>query len=137
MSLDNSTIFTNTELEQLEETKKYRRRILEVAFQGENTPTDAKDVEAINSVLNSMDKMVMDQVNLRLKHQENQNKDAVLDAVSETLKAINSSKQRNAMNNNRELEIDNKLVPTDTVRGELDINPETISLTEIMEEEDK
>lgn len=134
MDKNSNGVLTDEELNRLEETRKYRLRIIENAFHGESVPDSAKDIEAINGVLNSLDKNVMDLANARLKQAENMNKDAVLDIVASTLKSIQNDKLK-YVNQDREVELDDKLVPTDMVAGETDITPETVTLDDIMKED--
>ena len=126
-------ILTDEESLNLSENYAYRKKMVEEAFRT-GIPDSPKDIEAINGVLNSMDKSIYDNVTARLKHQENQNKGAIISAVSEALRNISNSKEASLrlekINDVTELEL-----PIDTVEGELEIGDKKFSLNEIILEE--
>lgn len=129
-----SNIITDEEAKRLEDNYNYRKLMVEKAFL-DGPPEGAKDIEAINGVLNSMDKAIYDTVNSRLKHEENQNKGAIISAVSEALRSISNSK--NNSNNEESLKMLESLnLPLDTVEGELEIGDKKFELNEIMKDEE-
>lgn len=129
-----SNIITDEEARRLEDNYNYRKLMIDRAFKN-GAPSEARDMEVVNGILNSMDKAVYDNVNSRLKHEENQNKGAILSAVSEALKSI--SKNKSVHNNNetlKELEVlDFQLNP---VEGELEMDDRKFELSEILKDED-
>lgn len=128
------SLFTQEDKERLEQSYQYRKLIVEAAFKEGRVPDRDKDIEAINSVLNSMDKSIYDRMNIKLKHQENQSREAVLDMVSEALRLAQTSKNQIPVQQPT-LELSNDLTPTEFVPGELEINPQPITLDEIMKGE--
>lgn len=134
MQNDNAFI-SDVEKSRLEETYKYRKQILERAFNGERVPNDPKEIEAINSVLNSIDKSIYDMANSRLKMKENQNKSEVVAAVAEALKKISSSKDT-TINKPKLTELGDAYTPLDIVKGEMDIGPAQLTIDEILSNED-
>ena len=135
MAEEKNGLFTATEQQRLDDNYAFRKRMIDRAFAEGNVPDSAKDIEAINGVLNSMDKAIYDNANARLKQQENQNKEAILDLVAESIKVIHSQKSKHTTQEH-ETEIDNKFVPLDVVDGEQDLAPESITLDQIMREGD-
>lgn len=127
---DDNSIVTQQDNERLELTYKYREKILNQAFAGERVPTDSREIEVINGVLNSMDKAVYDRINSRLKYQENKNKEAVLEQVAETIKQIHSKKATIVLDQ-RPIQVEDSAIPLDVVHGETSLQQEQITLTEI------
>lgn len=128
------SLFTIEDNERLEKSYHYRRLIVEKAFEDGNVPVNEKDIQAINNVLSAMDKSIYDKMNVKLKHQENQSREAILDMVSEALRTVSAN--RAALPQQEQIEeLQQELTPTEFVPGELEINPGHISLDEIMEGE--
>lgn len=88
--MDNN-IITQDERNTLNKTMEYRQKILNTVFE-KGAPTEASKIEAINSVLSSMDKAVYDSVNARLKYQDTQNTTVMLDTIAEVIKTVQTSK---------------------------------------------
>lgn len=132
---NDSSFISDLEKSRLEETYSYRKRILERAFTENRVPNDPKEIEAINSVLNAIDKSVYDMANSRLKMKENQNKSEVVAAVAEALKKISSSKDT-TINKNKITELGDEYTPLDIVKGEMDIGPAQLTIDEILNSKD-
>ena len=126
-----NSVVTQQDQERLELTYTLRKKILDHAFAGEKVPTEARDIEVINGVLNSMDKAVYDNINARLKYQENQNKEAILEQVAETIKQIHS-KSSNIVIDNRQVVVDDSAIPLDIVDGETSLQQQQVTLAEIL-----
>lgn len=133
---ENNNIITSQDRERLELTYSLRKRILDQAFSGERVPTEARDIEVINGVLNSMDKAVYDNINVRLKHQENQNKEAILEQVAATIKQLQTKKD-NIVIENRSIVVDDDVIPLDLVEGETSLIQEQVTLSELLVKEDE
>lgn len=133
---ENNNIITSQDRERLELTYSLRKRILDQAFSGERVPTEARDIEVINGVLNSMDKAVYDNINVRLKHQENQNKEAILEQVAATIKQI-QTKKNNIVNENRSVMVEDNVIPLDLVKGETSLIQEQVTLSELLAKENE
>lgn len=129
------SFITNEETKRLEDNYNYRKQMVENAFKN-GTPTEARDIEVINGVLNSMDKAIYDSVTSRLKHEENQNKGAILSVVSEALRTISNNKNNVINSEDRMKELENLNLPLNIVEGELDINDRKFELNEILKEEE-
>lgn len=127
-------LFSQTEKDRLESNYQYRKKMVEFAFREGSVPDSAKDIEAINQVLNSMDKAIYDKANAAIKYQDTQNKAAVLDTVSEALKNIQVQKMQH-VNDEKLLELNE--TPLDIVKGELELGVNPITLGEIMSEEEE
>lgn len=135
MANEKSGILTTSEQERLEKSYEYRKLMVEEAFKN-GVPTDSRNVEVINGVLNSMDKAIYDTANVRLKQQENMNKEATLEIVAAALREVHNSKQAN-VKQDRVIEVDDKIIPQDIVEGEMDLTPATVTLNDILNTEEK
>ena len=135
MANDKSVILTPSEQERLEKSYEYRKLMVEEAFKN-GVPTDSRNVEVINGVLNSMDKAIYDTANVRLKQQENMNKEATLEIVAAALREVHNAKQA-SVKTERVIDVDDKVIPQDVVEGEMDLTPATVTLNDILNTEEK
>lgn len=135
MANDKSGILTPSEQERLEKSYEYRKLMVEEAFKN-GVPTDSRNVEVINGVLNSMDKAIYDTANVRLKQQENMNKEATLEIVTAALREVHNAKQA-SVKTDRVIDVDDKVIPQDVVEGEMDLTPATVTLNDILNTEEK
>lgn len=133
--MNDNAFLSEIEKQRLEDNYNYRKKIVENAFANDKIPRDPKDIEAINGVLNSMDKIINDMANNRLKLKENQDKSSVVLAVAEALKKISSSKEKN-INPTRVIEISEEYIPLDIVNGETTIGTTQINLSDVLEEKE-
>lgn len=133
--MNDNAFLSEIEKQRLEDNYNYRKKIVEDAFANDKVPRDPKDIEAINGVLNSMDKIINDMANNRLKLKENQDKSSVVLAVAEALKKISSSKEKN-INPTRVIEISEEYIPLDIVNGETTIGTTQINLSDVLEEKE-
>lgn len=133
--MNDNAFLSEIEKQRLEDNYNYRKKIVEDAFTNDKIPRDPKDIEAINGVLNSMDKIINDMANNRLKLKENQDKSSVVLAVAEALKKISSSKEKN-INPTRVIEISEEYIPLDIVNGETTIGTTQINLSDVLEEKE-
>lgn len=133
--MNDNAFLSEIEKQRLEDNYNYRKKIVEDAFANDKIPRDPKDIEAINGVLNSMDKIINDMANNRLKLKENQDKSSVVLAVAEALKKISSSKEKN-INPTRVIEISEEYIPLDIVNGETTIGTTQINLSDVLEEKE-
>lgn len=129
--MDNNSILTNEEQDILKMTEEYRKKILHRAFE-HGAPEKASDIEAINSVLSSMDKAAYDAANTRLKHQDTQNSSVILDTIAEVIKTVQNQKQEFAIRNEqvRQISIPEEHQVTDIVPGELKTEKDELTLAE-------
>ena len=136
MATEVSGLFSEQAKARLEQTYEYRKKILDRAFEGDDVPTDPKEVEAINNVLNSIDKSIYDRAMADIKYQDTQNKEAARAMVADTLRNIQENKIKNVKS---ELitDIGENNIPIDLVKDELKIGVDQIQLSEILDEEDE
>lgn len=136
MAAEVSGLFSEQAKARLEQTYEYRKKILDRAFEGDDVPTDPKEVEAINNVLNSIDKSIYDRAMADIKYQDTQNKEAARAMVADTLRNIQENKIKNVKS---ELitDIGENNIPIDLVKDELKIGVDQIQLSEILDEEDE
>ena len=127
-------IITEQENILLKENYQYRKKIIEEAFK-DKVPDNAKDIEAINGVLNSMDKSIYDSINSRLKHQENQNKGEIISMVSETLRLM-SQRQKNNQTTEQPKNVEHVDIDLNIVDGEDSIGEHKFELRDIEKGDD-
>lgn len=124
--MDKDTLYTEQEKSDFDYIRSRRLEMVEAAFDND-VPTRDKDVMAINQVLSSMEAAINNKAINRLKLEETASKDALLDIVAETLKAVNTNKNM-AIDLTRDIDLDSKYTEIDTVPGETDINPGRLEL---------
>lgn len=129
--MDEQGILTKEEQERLEFTYGLRRKILDNSFADGRIPVEHEEIEVLDGVMKSMDKQIFDKANARLKQKENQTKEETLSAVAEALKRISSDKAKN-INSNRSIEVQDDIIPIETVEGEMDINPIQLNISDII-----
>lgn len=131
----NNGLFSQEDESRLEKTYQYRQKILDEAFRDNDVPRDPKEIEAVNNVLNAMDKSIYDKAQARLKYQDTQNKEATLQMVAATLKNV----QENKLKHVGEVIITTieDDTPLDLVKDELSIGVDQIPLSEILDEEEE
>lgn len=129
--MDEQGILTKEEQERLEFTYGLRRKILDNKFADGRIPNDYEEIEVLDGIMKSMDKQIFDKANARLKQKENQTKEETLSAVAEALKRISSDKAKN-INSNRSIEVQDDIIPLETVEGEMDINPIQLNISDII-----
>ena len=86
----NNGIFTEEEQELMELTKKVRVDVIKNMVKN-GPPEKTREIEVLVMTASSLDKQVNDNAANRLKFQDNNNKEAVLDIVAEALKAVSKS----------------------------------------------
>lgn len=135
MASETNGLFSEQAKERLEATYQYRQKILEKAFEEGDVPTDPKEIEAINNVLNSIDKSIYDRATADLKYQDSQNKEAVIQMVATTLKNVQQQKLKH-QNDEVITDIGEDKIPIDLVKDELRIGVDQIALSEILDDEE-
>lgn len=135
MAAEMNGLFSEQAKERLEATYQYRQKILEKAFEEGDVPTDPKEIEAINNVLNSIDKSIYDRATADLKYQDSQNKEAVIQMVATTLKNVQQQKLKH-QNDEVITDIGEDKIPIDLVKDELRIGVDQIALSEILDDEE-
>lgn len=133
--MDEQGILTKEEQERLEFTYGLRRKILDNKFADGRIPNDYEEIEVLDGIMKSMDKQIFDKANARLKQKENQTKEETLSAVAEALKRISSDKAKN-INSNRSIEVQDGIIPLETVEGEMDINPIQLNISDIIKDKE-
>lgn len=131
--MENTSIYTQEELDILKLTKEKRLTMVEDMTKG-GTP-GYKEVEVINQMLTSLEKSVHDTVSNRLKHQDNSNKAEILSTVAEAIKSIKANSQNVPEVEEIDLLLEDKFIPDDIVTGEQDMEQKQFTLDEIMKEE--
>jgi len=136
-----ASMFEKDEEEILEFTKKVRKDIVENYIDKKGLPTKDRDILAINNVLDSLDKAVVNKAELRLKQEEVNAENDIKEKIASIYKEIESilfikknETNLNVSNTKRKIpEIDYE--PDDIVEGELDMGYKPISMEEVIGEE--
>ena len=136
-----ANMFEKDEEEILEFTKKVRKDIVENYIDKKGLPTKDRDILAINNVLDSLDKAVVNKAELRLKQEEVNAENDIKEKIASIYKEIESilfikknETNLNVSNTKRKIpEIDYE--PDDIVEGELDMGYKPISMEEVIGEE--
>ena len=124
-------VYNNEEENDLELTRTLRKSMLESIFR-DGVPKDTRLYRVANEIMNSMDTSVHTKAGNRLKHQEVQNTEAILNTVTETLRNAQLVMLQN--NKSRTIELQDEYVPVDIVPGETDITPEKLELRDFVRE---
>ncbi len=132
--IEESTIFNHNESRLLNKTMDIREKIVD-QMASAGLPTKAHELLALNAVMNDMDKQVMDKVKLRVKQEEDDNKNKTVAMVAEILGRIDSNRGYIPMSN-KDINLPDKYLPNDIVPGETDISPDKLSLADFVKGED-
>lgn len=126
LSKTNNSIYTNDELEVMEKTKKIRINVIDHMVK-DGLPDKVGEIRVLNELLSAAEKNVQDSANNRLKFQDNQNKEAVIETVAEMFKKIHTQKA-NSYNPDKIVELEDEYIPIDIVHGETEITPGQLEL---------
>ena len=96
-------------------------------------PTKGSEMRVVNEVLNSLDDQVLELVEKRLKHEENQTVAGNTEAIVKLFKTLN--KQKAIAKPIEDSEIPDKYIPDNIVPGEDSLEYEEIELSDIIREE--
>lgn len=125
------SFFTVEEEADLKLYKDIRNRMIkDMAASGLD---DSRSRRLMNEILTSAESSIQKNAELRLKHSDNKNKEAIVAQMAEVLK--NTHKRRlEAYSNIPELnpDIDNKYIPTDIVKGETEIDPAPLNIDDFI-----
>lgn len=94
---------------------------------------DNRSRRLINEIITSAESSIHKNAELRLKHSDNKNKEAIVAQMAEVIK--NTHKRRlEAYGNKQEVnpDIDNKYIPTDIVKGETEIDPAPLNIEDFI-----
>lgn len=131
--IEESTIFNHNESRLLNKTMDIREKIVD-QMASAGLPTKAHELLALNAVMNDMDKQVMDKVKLRVKQEEDDNKNKTVAMVAEILGRIDSNKGYVPMSN-KDINLPDTYLPNDIVPGETDVSPDKLSLADFVKGE--
>jgi len=126
----NTTIYTEEELALLDKTKKIRLDVADNMIKN-GVPNNVGEIRVLNEVLTTLDKSVNETVANRLKHNENENKEALLDTVALALSNIQQSK---VAATDRDIDAPDEVIPTDIVPGETDIGVSQLNASDFIKE---
>ena len=130
MAEQNTTIYTEEELALLEKTKKIRLDVADNMIKN-GVPNNVGEIRVLNEVLTTLDKSVNETVANRLKHNENENKEALLDTVALALSKIEKTK---VVAIDRIIDAPDEYIPCDIVPGETDIGVSQLNASDFIKE---
>ena len=95
--------------------------------------SDSRSRRLMNEILTSAEASIHKNAELRLKHSDNKNKEAIVAQMAEVIKSTHK-KRLEAFANKEEVnpDIDNKYIPTDIVKGETDIDPAPLNIEDFI-----
>lgn len=129
----NNSIYTQEELNTFAKSRMIRMKIVDAMTERE-VPTKVGEIRVINELLTSLDKNAQDSAANRLKYQEGQSQEAMQATIVGILKEMSGNKQTITRESNPV--VPDEFIPTDTVVGELEINPEQLDPTAFLGKED-
>lgn len=132
--VEESTIFDSEENRILNKTINIREKIVD-QMAGVGLPTKAHELLALNTILDAMDKQVMDKVKIRTKQEEENGKNKTIAMVAEILGRIDTKKGYVPLSNN-DITLSDNFLPTDIVPGETEISPDKLSLADFVKGEE-
>ena len=127
-------LLTEDENKIIFKTRRLREEILDKYLEEKGIPTNTRDIRVLNEVMNSLDSQVLGLVDRRLKREENDTNNNVLDIVKEVLSRVNENmfKATGIENKKRNVELSDEYVPTDIVEGETDLEYKEIDPSEVL-----
>jgi hypothetical protein len=129
--MNNNSIYTEQEEEDLKKINKVRSDIIEDMTK-EHVPKKTSDIRVLNEVMASFEKSIIDTANIRLKAEDTQNQTLLNDSIVETLKEV--SRINKITNVNRDIDISDDYIP-DVVKGQTDIHPDKLEYKDFIQEE--
>jgi len=130
--IGNNSIYTEDELEILNLTKKVRVDIVENMTKN-GVPERSSDIRVLNEVAGSLDKLISDSANTRVKHQDSANNKAAAELV---IAALRDRGNRKTTPVERDIVLDDS-VDVEVVPGQMDINPDKLSPGDFITIEDE
>jgi len=122
MADNNKSIYTDEENEILDLTKRVRVDTLKNMVK-DGVPERSGDIRVMNELAGSLDKLVVDTANTRIKHQDSSDAKATADLVVAAL--MHRSTPTNTPQ--RTTTVLAKEITVETVPGQMDINPEQLN----------
>lgn len=132
--MTNSSVYTEEEIAVLEKTKKVRLDVINNMTK-EGVPNKTSDLRVMNEYMNSLDEAINKAATNRLKHEDNNNKDAIAASIASALLEIDNRRQD--MTRARVLVMPDDYIPTDIVPGEMDINPSKLDINDFIQPDEE
>jgi len=131
--IDKATVFLPEEERLLSKSISLREQIIDKYVEENGIPTKARDIRVINEVLNSLDSVVLGKVDRRLKHEENQQNEDMIEFAKSILLSVEEKKNTVTITEKEKMiELTEGLRPDEVVLGEDQIEYEELSLDEII-----
>lgn len=125
-----SNLYTDEELAQLDKYQQVRNKTIDAIIKDgyDSVVKENRRIEVLNALLASGEKTVTDRVNARLKHEDNTNREALIEQVAMIIKETHKNRISAINNQTLTTDLPNELMPVDFVPGEKEINPEPLKL---------
>lgn len=136
MSDKNKTIYTPEEEQLIQQGLEYRQKMLAQAF-SEGTPKRGSDMRIVNEILNSIDSVVNNSANTRLKQKDVENQTQVKASIVAILTEAAERRAKNVRANvEQPVVLDDTNIEKPTfVPGEMSTELEDIELKDILGED--
>lgn len=122
MENSQNSIFTQEEQERLNKYSNLRDSMINVMTK-DGTPDTSREIRLLNELLMAGEANIQKSAENRLKHEDNLNKEAIAESVSQALKQIHIAKVNTPVRETNEVDVPDQVIPVDLVPGETEINP--------------
>lgn len=130
--IDKAIVFLPEEERLLSKSIGIREKIIDKFIEENGIPTKARDIRVINEVLNSLDGTVLGKVDRRLKHDENQQNEDMVEFAKSILLSVDEKMNKVIKDEEKLIELAEGLRPEEVVLGEDQIEYEEIELEDII-----
>ena len=122
-------LLTEDENKVIFKTRDLRLQIIDNFIEEKGIPSRSGDIRVLNELMNSLDGQVLGMTDRRLKKEENNTNDNMLDVVKEVISNVQANL---AIPSEKKLDIEDKFVPVDVVPGEVEIEYNEIDPSEVL-----
>lgn len=126
-------LLTEDENKVIFKTRDLRLQIIDNFIEEKGIPSRSGDIRVLNELMNSLDGQVLGMTDRRLKKEENNTNDNMLDVVKEVISNVQANL---AIPSEKKLDIEDKFVPVDVVPGEVEIEYNEIDPSEVLGSDD-
>jgi hypothetical protein len=131
--IDKAEIFLPEEERVLKKTLSIREQIVDELLK-DGVPTKVGEIRVINELLNSMDSQVLSKVDRRLKKDENDNNENVVEIIANIVRNVEDMKKYvDVQEVERQIELTEGLKPDEIVLGEDQIEYEELDLEQFQD----
>ena len=121
--------------EALDKTKAIRMLVInDMTRDGTQAPSSVGELRVLNEYLNSTDDAIIRSAETRIKQESAVNQDSMRDMVAEMMLNMASARKAKVTKRTTSVILDTDIIPEDMVYGEADIEAETLTLSQFVEE---